>query len=53
MKNDKSYHKEIWRKIQAVNTWVFLGLGVAFAILGVLAMRQNNLTRYSLAGCRH
>lgn len=45
---DKRHLHHVWRKLQPINSWIFLGLAVGFAVLGVYAMRQNNLKAIEL-----
>jgi hypothetical protein len=45
---DKRHLHHVWRKLQPVNSWIFLGLAVFFVGLGVYAMRQNNLRAIQL-----
>lgn len=40
--------KKAWRKVHLVNTWYFLGLFVIFLVIGVVAVRQNNLKSIQL-----
>lgn len=48
MNTDKRHLHHIWRKLQPVNSWIFLGLAGAFLVIGVYAMRQNNLVSIRL-----
>lgn len=48
MSTDKRHLHHVWRKLQPINAWVFLGLAIFFAGLGVYSMRQNNLVSIQL-----
>lgn len=48
MSIDKRHLHHVWRRLKPINAWVFLGLAVLSAALGVYAMRQNNLTAIRL-----
>ncbi len=45
---NKRYLRKTWRRISLVNTWYFLGLFVIFLVIGVVAVRQNNLKSVQL-----
>lgn len=45
---DKRHVHHVWRRLKPVNAWVFLGLAIFFAGLGIYSMRQNNLTAIRL-----
>lgn len=44
----KRHLRKIWKKIHLINTWYFFGLFIIFLIVGVLAIRQNNLKSIEL-----
>lgn len=48
MNIDKRHLHHVWRKLRPINSWVFLGLALAFGIISIYAMRQNNLTAIRL-----
>lgn len=48
MSTDKRHLHHVWRKLRPINSWIFLGLAVLFAAIGVYAMRQNNLVSIRL-----
>jgi hypothetical protein len=48
MSTDKRHLHHVWRRLKPINAWVFLGLAIFFAGLGVYAMRQNNLVSIRL-----
>ena len=48
MSTNKRHLHHVWRRLKPVNAWVFLGLAIFFAGLGVYAMRQNNLVSIRL-----
>jgi hypothetical protein len=45
---DKRYLHHVWRKLRPISYWYFFGLFVIFGVIGVFAMRQNNLTAIRL-----
>lgn len=45
---DKRHLHHVWRRLKPINAWVFLGLAIACAIIGIYGMRQNNLTAIRL-----
>src|SRR5688572_23787669 len=45
---NKRHVHHVWRKLKPINAWVFLGLAIFFAALGVYSMRQNNLVSIRL-----
>lgn len=44
----KRHLRKIYQKIRVINTWYFFGLFVIFLIVGVLAVRQNNVKSIEL-----
>ncbi len=40
--------RSAWRRIQLVNTWYFFGLFIVFLIIGIVAVRQNNVRSIEL-----
>jgi len=48
MSTEKRHLHHVWRRLHPINAWIFLGLAVFFAALGVYAMRQNNLVSIQL-----
>lgn len=44
----KKHLRKIWHSISIVNTWYFFGLFGLFLLIGVLAVRQNNLKSIEL-----
>lgn len=44
----KRHLKQIWQRIELVNTWYFFGLFVIFLIIGSVAVRQNNIKSIEL-----
>jgi hypothetical protein len=48
MSSQKRHLHHVWRRLRPINAWIFLGLAVLFAALGVYAMRQNNLVSLRL-----
>lgn len=45
---DTRHLHHVWRRLKPINAWIFLGLAVGFLLLGVYAMRQNNLVAIRL-----
>lgn len=45
---NKRHLKQVWRRIELVNTWYFFGLFVIFLIIGGASVRQNNLKSIEL-----
>lgn len=44
----KRFLKRAWRKLKPINTWYFLGAFVLFSVIGLVAVRQNNLKSIEL-----
>jgi hypothetical protein len=40
--------RHVWKKLRPINTWYFFVVFVIFLIIGVAAVRQNNLTSIQL-----
>ena len=40
--------RRAWRRVQLVNTWYFFGLFVFFLVIGIVAVRQNNVRSIEL-----
>lgn len=45
---NKRYLHHVWRKIRPINTWYFFAAFVVFLVIGVFAIRNNNLTALHL-----
>jgi hypothetical protein len=45
---DKRHLHHVWRRMKPINAWIFLGLAAIFAVIGIYAMRQNNLRSIEL-----
>ncbi len=48
MSSEKRQLHHLWRRLRPINAWIFLGLAIALAVIGLYAMRQNNLTAIRL-----
>lgn len=44
----KRYLRRVWSRIEPINTWYFFGLFIVCLIIGVVALRQNNLRSIEL-----
>lgn len=40
--------KQAWQRVSIINTWYFLGLAVIFLVVGVVALRHNNIRSIEL-----
>jgi len=44
----KRYLKKAWRRLKPINTWYFFAVFVVFFLIGLFAMRQNNVRSIEL-----
>lgn len=44
----KRYIRRVWQKLRPINTWYFFAAFLVFLVIGIFAVRQNNLTSIKL-----